>query len=81
MQPRIERFEPGNLLDDRLGDPSRPPLGPDVKVGGEEPEHALLLETACELPHRLGMGVGFLSPLCSRTPPEEDPGRWTQFLL
>jgi hypothetical protein len=74
MQPRLERFEPRNLLNDRFGDPSRPPRGDNIQGGREEPEHALLLETARELPHRLGMGVGFLGPLRRSTPLEEDEG-------
>src|SRR4030095_312657 len=74
MQPRIERFEPRNLLANRFGAPSRPPHGEHIQVVGKEPEHALLLETARELPHRLGMGLGFLGPLRRGAPLEEDEG-------
>jgi hypothetical protein len=70
VSPSIECFEPGNLFDDRLGDPSRSSLRCDVKVVGEEPEHALLLEAARELAHRLGMGVSFLGPWRRRAPLE-----------
>jgi hypothetical protein len=74
VEPSIERFEPGNLLDDLLGDPSRSPGGDDVQIVGEEPEHALLLEAACEFPHCLGMGLCFLGPLHGRAPLAQDEG-------
>ena len=73
MQPCIKRLELIDLLAHSLGHPGRPALPCSRDVVGEQPEHALLPETAYQPPHGIGMGVRVLRPLhgCSIGPEDE----------
>ena len=62
MKPCIERLELIDLLAHSLGHPGRPALPRSRDVVGEQPEHALLPETAYQPPHGIGMGVRCPAP-------------------
>jgi hypothetical protein len=74
MKPCIERFELIDLLAHSLGHPGRPALPRSRDVVGEQPEHALLLETADQPPHGIGMCVRVLCPLRGCSTCQEDQG-------
>ena len=62
-EPCIEPFEPLECVPDRVGHPKLAARREDLQGVGHEPEHALLVKTACEAAHRFRMGPGFLRPL------------------
>jgi hypothetical protein len=56
MEPRLQRFETGNLLDHRHGDSGRFLFWDDHDIVQEQAEHAPVLEATPELPHGFGAG-------------------------
>ena len=74
MKPCIERLELIDFLAHSLGHPGRPALPRSRDVVGEQPEHALLPETAYQPPHGIGMGVRVLRPLHGCSIGQEDEG-------
>src|SRR4029453_8682566 len=72
MEPRIQRFQAGNLLDHSLGDTWGFFFGDDLDIVQEQAEHALVLEAPPELPHRFRVGMRFVGALPGRTVFKED---------
>ena len=74
MEPCIQRFEAGNLLDHCRGNPGGFLFGDDRNIVQEQTKHALLLEAPPELPHGFRMGVRVVGALPGRTIFKEDQG-------
>src|SRR4029453_336381 len=63
LEPIIEAFQAGQLLEDDFRDRSAPAWAHHVHRVGEKPRHPLLLKAAREPPYRIRMQVGFLGTL------------------
>jgi hypothetical protein len=74
MKAAIERFEPVNLLADRIWNPLGPALGSYFEVGGHQPQHPLPLEAVLEGADGVRMGLRFLGPLLGRPIGEQYEG-------
>jgi hypothetical protein len=74
MEPRLEGFEAGDLLDHRCGDSGGWLFGDDLDIIQEQAEHALVLEAAAELPDSFRVSVRFVGALLGRTVFHEDQG-------
>jgi hypothetical protein len=72
MKPCIKRLELIDLLAHGLGHPGGPTLPRSRGVVREQPEHALLPETAYQPPYGIGMGVRVLRPLRGCSTGHED---------
>jgi hypothetical protein len=74
VKPIVERFQPVNLLPHGVWNPLRPLADDDLDRAGQQAQHALVLETALELAHRVWMGLGFVGPLHGRAISKQHEG-------
>jgi hypothetical protein len=62
----VEGFEPGNFLPYGLRHSAGAGAGSDLDIGGQQPQHALLLKPPFQCAYRFRVGVGVLRPWCPR---------------
>jgi hypothetical protein len=74
MEPRLEGFEAGDLLNHRCGDSGGWLFGDDLDSIQEQAEQALGLEAAPELPDSFRVSVRFVGAVLGRTVFNEDHG-------